>query len=164
MRSSRSKAGIACISFTGLSLANGNCSVRTNSGRRRPLFRRSCRKSAPFLSTQLLTLSIVTPKADLGFMLITPDLHAANRIEKQLGFSLGADVLLPVYSYLSLTEESEYATSEEDHARTLETEQKLKPGSPEFDASDGCFPRSDGKIPPRPCLSYAARLAGRLLL
>src|SRR5207302_5191553 len=53
-------------------------------------------------STQLLMLSIVTPKADLGFMLITPDLHSANRIEKQLSLSLGADVLTPVYSYLSL--------------------------------------------------------------
>ncbi len=29
-------------------------------------------------STQLLTLSVVTPKADLGFMLITADLHDAN--------------------------------------------------------------------------------------
>src|ERR1043166_6606315 len=34
-------------------------------------------------STQLLTLSVVTPKADIGFMLITPDLHHANRIEKR---------------------------------------------------------------------------------
>ncbi|MEY2550426.1 MAG: hydrogen peroxide-dependent heme synthase, partial [Verrucomicrobiota bacterium] len=64
-------------------------------------------------STQLLTLSIVTPKADLGFMLVTPDLHDANRIEKQLGLALGADVLAPVYSYLSLTEESEYKTTAE---------------------------------------------------
>src|SRR2546430_4599689 len=71
-------------------------------------------------STQLLTLSIVTPKADLGFMLITPDLQAANRIEKQLSLSLGADVLIPVYSYLSLTEESEYVTTDEEYARTLE--------------------------------------------
>ena len=83
-------------------------------------------------STQLLTLSIVTPKADLGFMLITPDLHAANRIEKQLSLALGADVLVPVYSYLSLTEESEYVTTDEEYGRTLETEQKLKAGSPEF--------------------------------
>jgi peroxiredoxin len=83
-------------------------------------------------STQLVTMSVVTPKADLGFMLITPDLHAANRIEKQLSLSLGADVLIPVYSYLSLTEESEYVTTEEEYARTLETEEKLKPGSPEF--------------------------------
>lgn len=83
-------------------------------------------------STQLLTLSVVTPKADLGFMLVTPDLHEANRIEKGLSLSLGADILTPVYSYLSLTEESEYTTSEEDYARTLQEEQKLKAGSEEF--------------------------------
>src|SRR5206468_6351370 len=62
-------------------------------------------------STQLLTLSIVTPKADLGFMVITPDLHDANKIEKRISLALGADLLTPVYSYLSLTEESEYTTS-----------------------------------------------------
>ena len=83
-------------------------------------------------STQLLTLSIATPKADLGFMLVTPDLHIANRIEKQLTVALGPDVLVPVYSYLSLTEESEYVTTDEEYGRTLETEQKLKPDSPEF--------------------------------
>jgi hydrogen peroxide-dependent heme synthase len=83
-------------------------------------------------STQLLTLSVVTPKADLGFMLITPDLHIANRVEKQLSLALGADVLIPVYSYLSLTEESEYVTTDDEQARLLETEQKLTPGSPEF--------------------------------
>ena len=71
--------------------------------------------------TQLLTLSTVTPKADVGFMLITPDLHNANKIEKQLSLSLGADVLTPVYSYLSLTEESEYITSEDEYAQTLES-------------------------------------------
>src|SRR5213082_3739919 len=73
-------------------------------------------------STQLLTLSIVTPKADLGFMLITPDLHNANKFYKQLSLSLGADVLTPVYSYLSLTEESEYITSEEEYTATLDAE------------------------------------------
>lgn len=78
-------------------------------------------------STQLLTLSIVTPKADLGFMLITPDLHDANRIDKQLSLSLGADVLTPVYSYLSLTEESEYITTEQEYADTLDLEAKGNP-------------------------------------
>ena len=71
-------------------------------------------------STQLLTLSMVTPKADLGFMLITPDLHNANKIEKRLSLSLGADALSSVYGYLSLTEESEYITSEDEYAQTLE--------------------------------------------
>jgi chlorite dismutase len=83
-------------------------------------------------STQLLTLSVVTPKADLGFMLITPDLQNANKIDKQLSLSLGADVLVPVYSYLSLTEESEYVTTEEEYAETLTKEQNLKPDSEKF--------------------------------
>src|SRR5256714_8851719 len=90
-------------------------------------------------STQLLTLAIVTPKADLGFMLITPDLHAANRIEKQLSLSLGPDVLVPVYSYLSLTEESEYKTSAEDYAAVVEKEQKIRPGTSEFEKAMAAF-------------------------
>src|SRR6185369_10231591 len=83
-------------------------------------------------STQLLTLGVVTPKADLGFMLITPDLHNANKIEKRLSLSLGADVLTPVYSYLSLTEESEYITTDEEYAETLTKEQDIKPNSEKF--------------------------------
>jgi len=82
--------------------------------------------------TQLLTLGMVTPKADIGFMLITPDLHNANRIEKRLSLSLGADVLTPVYSYLSLTEESEYITTEEEYAQILEKEQNIKLESEKF--------------------------------
>ena len=78
-------------------------------------------------STQLLTLSVVTPKADLGFMLITPDLQNANKIDKQLSLSLGADVLTPVYSYLSLTEESEYISTEGEYTETLDAETKRDP-------------------------------------
>src|SRR4051812_29938748 len=78
-------------------------------------------------STQLLTLSVVTPKADLGFMLITPDLHNANKIEKQLSLSLGPDVLTPVYSYLSLTEESEYITTDEEYTASLDAETRTDP-------------------------------------
>ena len=78
-------------------------------------------------STQLLTLGIVTPKADIGFMLITPDLHDANSIEKRLSLSLGPDALTPVYGYLSLTEESEYITTEEEYAQTLESNVRKDP-------------------------------------
>ena len=89
--------------------------------------------------TQLLTLSVVTPKADVAFMLITPDLHAANSFEKRLNLSLGAGVLEPVYSYLSLTEESEYTTTAEQYAETLAREQNLKPGTLEFDTAMKTF-------------------------
>ena len=84
-------------------------------------------------STQLLVFSMVTPKADIGFMLLTPDLHIANAYEKRLSLGLGPDVLQPVYSLLSLTEESEYLASDGDYALTLEREQGLVPGGEEFE-------------------------------
>ena len=90
-------------------------------------------------NTQLLIFSMVTPKADIGFMLITPDLHTANGFEKRLSLGLGPDVLQPVYSFLSLTEESEYFPKEEDYAKTLEKEQGLQPGSDEFEKSMADF-------------------------
>ena len=86
--------------------------------------------------TQLLAFSVVTPKADLGFMLLTPDLQTANGFEKRLSLSLGPDVLTPVFSYLSMTERSEYTTTEADYAaETLEKERGLVAGTPEHDAA-----------------------------
>ena len=83
--------------------------------------------------THLLTFAIATPKADLGFMLLTPDLQVANAYEKQLTLSLGAEILSPTYSYLSQTESSEYTTSSEQYAaETLVGEKGLTPGSAEF--------------------------------
>ena len=84
--------------------------------------------------TQLLTLSIVTPKADLGFMLVCPDLHAVDRIGKQLALSLGPGLLPPEFSWLSMTERSEYTTSEEEFAAGLADDEGLAAGTPEFEA------------------------------
>lgn len=81
---------------------------------------------------QLLAFSMVTPKADLGFMLLTADLHKANEYEKKLTQSLGADVLTPVYYYLSLTELSEYTTSEEQYGAGLVKDDGIAEGSPEY--------------------------------
>lgn len=83
--------------------------------------------------TQLLVFSMVSPKADLGFMLIAPDLHVANAAEKRLTLAFGPDVLVPVYSFLSLTESSEYTTKDNEYAATLQREQGLEPGTPEFE-------------------------------
>lgn len=86
--------------------------------------------------THLLTFAIATPKADLGFMLLTPDLHVATAFEKRLTLSLGPDILTPVYSYLSQTERSEYTTTREQYsAETLIGEKGLTEGSEEFEAA-----------------------------
>ncbi|MEI6351525.1 MAG: chlorite dismutase family protein [Verrucomicrobiota bacterium] len=75
--------------------------------------------------TQLLTLAVVSPKADLGFMLLCPDLQAATGFEKRLSQALGADVLTPVYSYLSITEAGEAVESE-----ARKTQEELFPSLP----------------------------------
>ena len=86
--------------------------------------------------THLLIFSVATSKADLGFMLLTPDLQVANTCEKQLGISLGPEILSPAYSYLSQTENSEYTTPRAEHiAAALLGEQGLTEGSPEFAAA-----------------------------
>jgi len=83
--------------------------------------------------THLLIFSIATPKADLGFMLLTPDLQVANLFEKQLSLSLGPEILSPTYSYLSQTESSEYTTTREQYAAdTLVLEKGLNEGSEEY--------------------------------
>jgi chlorite dismutase len=89
--------------------------------------------------TQLLLFSMVTPKADLGFMLLTPDLQNADAFATRLATALGPDILTPTFSWLSMTERSEYTTSDQEYAATLETEEKLAPGTPAFDEKMQAF-------------------------
>jgi len=82
--------------------------------------------------TQLLTFSVVTPKSDIAFMLLTPDLNVANEFEKRLAVSLGPDILAPSFSYLSMTERSEYTTSNELYAEQQKAEHGWADDSPEL--------------------------------
>ena len=91
------------------------------------------REARSLASTQLLTFAIVSPKADIGFMLLTDDLHTANSIEKKLTLSLGVEALSPVFSFYSITERSEYTTSEDDYAASLIGEKGFSSGSAEFE-------------------------------
>lgn len=79
---------------------------------------------------QLLIFAMVSPKADIGFMLLAADLHKANAFEKQLSIALGPDVLAPTYSYLSMTERSEYTTTDAQYSAELVLE-GFPEGSPE---------------------------------
>ena len=83
---------------------------------------------------QLLSFAMVSPKADLGFMLLCADLHTANAFEKRLTHALSPDVLSPAYSFLSMTERSEYTTSEAEYAESLVKEENLAEGTPEHEA------------------------------
>jgi chlorite dismutase len=89
--------------------------------------------------TQLLSFSMVTPKADLGFMMITPDLHQLDIIAKKIERLLGESVLVPAFSWLSMTERSEYGMSEEEYAQKLSEEEQVSPSMPEFEVKMQAF-------------------------
>jgi len=88
--------------------------------------------------TQVVTLSMFA-RADLGFMILTPDLQYLNALEKNLTASLGPDVLVPEFSYLSMTEKSEYTQKEDDYALELEKNEGLARGSAESEAKLAIF-------------------------
>ncbi len=83
--------------------------------------------------TQVITVSMFA-RADLGFMILTPDLHDLNTLEKNLTASLGTDVLVPEFTYLSMTEKSEYTQKEDDYALELEEKEGIARGSAESEA------------------------------
>jgi peroxiredoxin len=89
--------------------------------------------------TQLLPFSVVNPRADLGFMLLTPDLQAADHYSKRLKTAIGDGILEHVTSYFSMTERSEYTTTEEEYAKSLQEEESLTPQSPEFEEKMTAF-------------------------
>jgi peroxiredoxin len=71
-------------------------------------------------------------KADVGFMAVHPDLWRVQQISQEIAATTFGACLTPAYSFLSLTEKSEYITNELDWAKLLIEEQKMDPASPEF--------------------------------
>ncbi|SDU10695.1 chlorite dismutase [Verrucomicrobium sp. GAS474] len=61
----------------------------------------------------------VVARADFGFMLVGADLHVLQETEKRITAALGAGVLIPAYTFFSMTERSEYISSEEEYAAEL---------------------------------------------
>jgi hydrogen peroxide-dependent heme synthase len=96
---------------------------------RRQRFQATVERIRSHPKTQLICLSMVSCKADLGFMLLTPDLQEANRFEKELALCLGTDLISPNYSYLSMTEWTEYSEKEEEAAERISRTESLEPGS-----------------------------------
>jgi len=68
---------------------------------------------------QALALAMLGHKADLGVIALGPDLARLQRFQAEL---LAAP-LAPVYSYVSLTEQSEYGATEDDERRRLERDE-----------------------------------------
>jgi chlorite dismutase len=83
--------------------------------------------------TQVVTLAMYAP-ADIGFMILTRDMHALQVLEKNISASLGPDVLMPEFTYLSMTEKSEYTQKDEDYALEIEKSEGIARGSADSEA------------------------------
>ena len=81
---------------------------------------------------QIHCYSIWGLKADLGMILISPELHSLNDLEFDISTALSPGVLEPVDSFISLTETSEYMSQTQDYDRTLREKDGLTPDSAKY--------------------------------
>lgn len=71
---------------------------------------------------QVLTFAVLGHKADLGVMALGPDLARLQTLQQELGRA----PLALTYSYVSLTELSEYGATEDDERKRLRDEEKVR--------------------------------------
>ncbi len=74
----------------------------------------------------------ISGKADLAFMLLASELGALGQMHRDLEHAFPPGTLETVYTYLSVTELTEYMSSEEEHQKQLTEREKLSPDSEEF--------------------------------
>ncbi|HXC98561.1 MAG TPA: chlorite dismutase family protein [Verrucomicrobiae bacterium] len=83
---------------------------------------------------RLVTYANVGGKADLAFLLQAAELGQVGQLHRDLEACFAPGTLVPVFSYLSVTELSEYMPSEDDNRQILIQQEKLAPESEAFTA------------------------------
>jgi hydrogen peroxide-dependent heme synthase len=80
---------------------------------------------------QLVPFALVG-KGDVGVMAVHPDLRRHQQLGQEIAASGLGRCLTPIDAFLSISEASEYLSTEADWARMLIEDQKVDPASPEF--------------------------------
>ncbi|MDB6065256.1 MAG: Chlorite dismutase [Pedosphaera sp.] len=91
-----------------------------------------CEANANSSHPRLVTYANVGGKADLVFMLQAAELGQIAQMHRDLEACFPAGALAPVFSYLSVTELSEYMPTEEESRKALIEQEKLSPESEAF--------------------------------
>lgn len=71
-------------------------------------------------------------KADLGVLMVDPDLQHLNDTQFAIASCFPPGVLEPAYSFISMSEISEYMAQDRDYDRTLREKEGLAPDSPVY--------------------------------
>lgn len=91
-----------------------------------------CEANANVSHPRLVTYVNVGGKADMAFMLQAAELGHIAQMHRDLEASFAPGILQPVFSYLSVTELSEYMPTEEESRQMLLEKEKLSADSEEF--------------------------------
>jgi chlorite dismutase len=102
------------------------------SGYCRERLEKLCAANAHPSHPRLTTYANVGAKADLAFFLLAAGLTELSQMHRDLEACFPPGALSQVFSYLSVTELSEYMTTEEDNRRTLIEHENLSPDSEAF--------------------------------
>ena len=88
---------------------------------------------------QIAGYSIWGNKADVGFMLVDPDLDRMNSMEREILRAFPPGLISPLYSFTSMTEVSEYLSQDRDYDRTLREKEGLSPDSEAYQQKMATF-------------------------
>lgn len=91
-----------------------------------------CAAHAAASHPRLVTFASIGGKADLTFMLYAAELGQIGQLHRDLENCFPPGVLQPVFSYLSVTELSEYTGTDEDNRNMLINQEKLQPDTEAF--------------------------------
>lgn len=92
-----------------------------------------CAEHAAPSHPRIATYANVGGKADLAFILYAADLALLGRMHRALEACFPAGTLLKVYSYLSVTELTDYMPTAEETRQNLLQQDNLQADSPEFE-------------------------------
>ena len=91
-----------------------------------------CAAHAGPAAPRVMTFAGVGGKADLGVMLFAAELQELSELQRAVERAFPPGTLIPVYSYLSVTELPEYVATDDDLKAILARE-GVVPGHPQFD-------------------------------
>lgn len=92
-----------------------------------------CATNATTSHPRLVTYANIGGKADLAFMLFAAELGHLGQMHRDLEACFPPGALQKVYSYLSVTELTDYMSTDEDNRRLLTEDEKLQPGTEAYD-------------------------------
>jgi chlorite dismutase len=96
-----------------------------------------CAANAQPSHPRLTTYATIGGKADMAFFLLAAELGEISKMHRDLEDCFAPGALVRAFSYLSVTELSEYMPTEEEHRHTLIEDEKLAFGSEAFEKRMG---------------------------